>query len=124
MKIQNFEDINAWQKARALTNKIYNLTSVGDFSRDFGLRDQIQRSSVSIMANIAEGFDSDSNQSFINFLGYALRSASEVQSHLYVALDQSYISEEDFDNMYDEVKEVKNLISGFRRYLRNTDRES
>ncbi|MFB6214303.1 MAG: four helix bundle protein [Candidatus Bipolaricaulia bacterium] len=124
MKIKNFEDIDAWKQARNLTNKIYDLTSDGDFSRDYGLRDQIQRSSVSIMANIAEGFDSSSNQSFLNFLGYALRSASEVQSHLYVALDQDYISQEDFDILYDELEEVKNLISGFRRYLKKSDRQS
>ncbi|MFB6273721.1 MAG: four helix bundle protein [Salinibacter sp.] len=87
MRIDRFEDIQAWRAARELTRAIYDVTSRSPFSRDFGLRDQIQRASVSIMANIAEGFDSASDQGFIQFLGYALRSATEVQSHLYVALD-------------------------------------
>ena len=124
MKIENFEDIEAWQEARSLTNTIYNFTTDGEFSKDYGLRDQIQRASVSIMANIAEGFDSNTNKSFVNFLGYALRSATEVQSHLYVALDQNYITKEEFKKIYNKTKEVKKLISGFKRYLANSDRDS
>ena len=81
------EEIESWKEARELTKNIYGLTARQGFSRDFGLRDQIQRASVSIMANIAEGFDSGSNKSFISFLNYTYRSASEVQSLSYVALD-------------------------------------
>jgi len=92
MAIDRFEDIEAWQVGRELTRKIYEAARVERFARDFGLRDQVQRAAVSIMANIAEGFDSQSNKAFIQFLGYALRSATEVQSHLYVALDQGYVS--------------------------------
>jgi len=123
MKIENFEDIDAWKEARTLTNEIYDLTTDGQFSKDYGLRDQIQRASVSIMANIAEGFDSQTNQGFIRFLGYALRSATEVQSHLYVALDQNYIPKEKFNNVYSKLEEVKRLISGFKSYLKNSDRK-
>lgn len=91
--------------------------------KDFGLRDQMRRAAVSVMANIAEGFDGQSDAEFIQFLIYARRSASEVQSHLYVALDQRYLTGEEFDNLYDWAVQVKNLISGFIRYLR-TDRSS
>ncbi len=94
------------------------------FARDFGLRDQVQRAAVSIMANIAEGFDSQGNKSFIQFLGYALRSATEVQSHLYVALDQRYVSREVFDDLYQQAVKVKSIIHGFMRYLRNVERRT
>ena len=87
MKIEQFEEIEAWKVARELTRDIYALTRQQPFSTDFGLRDQVQRASVSVMANIAEGFDGRSTREFIRFLGYAFRSATEVQSHLYVALD-------------------------------------
>lgn len=120
MAIERFENIEAWQAARELTRQIYKATAQGQFTRDFGLRDQVQRATVSIMANIAEGFDSQSNRSFVQFLGYALRSATEVQSHLYVALDQEYVSQDEFDSLYQQAVKVKNLIHGFLRYLRNT----
>ena len=121
MKIERFEDIEAWKAARELTREIYALTRQEAFSKDFGLRDQVQRAAVSIMANIAEGFDSQSNKAFIQFLGYALRSATEVQSHLYVALDQGYITQDKFDDLYQQAVKGKNLIHGFMRYLRNTE---
>jgi len=119
MKITKFEDIEAWRSARELTKQIYEITAQEDFAKDYGLRDQIQRAAVSIMANIVEGFDSQTNQTFIQFLGYALRSSSEVQSHLYVALDRSYISQETFEQLYQQVVSVKRLIGGFIRYLRS-----
>lgn len=84
MGISRFEDIQAWQMARELCKIVYMLSSDDKFSRDFGLRDQTRRAAVSIMANIAEGFDTHSNAEFIQFLYYALRSASELQSHLYI----------------------------------------
>jgi four helix bundle protein len=117
--IKRFEDIEAWVKARALTRGIYKATAQDSFRKDFGLRDQLQRASVSVMANIAEGFDGGSNREFIKFLSYALRSTTEVQSHLYVALDQQYISQETFMHLYNSSVEVKNLLSGFIRYLRS-----
>ncbi len=119
MAIERFEDIEAWRAARELTQEIYHATAQASFSRDYGLRDQVQRAAVSIMANIAEGFDSQSNQAFIQFLGYALRSATEVQSHLYVALDQGYIDQHEFDKLYQQAVKVKSIIHGFIRYLRD-----
>lgn len=119
MKIEKFEDIEAWQVGRNLTQAIYQVTAQGEFAKDFGLRDQIRRAAVSIMANVVEGFDSQSNKAFVQFLGYALRSATEVQSHLYVALDQEYVSQKVFDGLYQQVVRVKSIIHGFMRYLRN-----
>lgn len=119
MTIKKFEEIDAWKKARQLTNKIYSLTSKKPFNSDYGLRDQIQRASISIMANIAEGFDSNSDEDFIRFLKYAIRSSTEVQSHLYVAKDQKYIKEKDFDEAYNKLIATKNLISGLIRYLKS-----
>src|SRR4030067_640056 len=94
--IRRFEDIQAWQEARSLVKQIYALTESGAFSKDFGLRNQLRRASVSVMANIAEGFDCDSNLDFARFLGIARRSAVEVQSLLYAALDVGYVSQETF----------------------------
>jgi len=119
MKIERFEDIESWKAGRELTKVIYNLTGKTSFNKDFGLKDQIQRASVSITANIAEGFDSKSNKAFINFLNYSFRSASEIQSLIYAALDQDYISKDEFNKVYDKCTEVKKLIGGFIRYLKN-----
>ncbi|MBO8129864.1 MAG: four helix bundle protein [Peptococcaceae bacterium] len=123
MKIEKFEDIQAWQFARELTRAIYKATSQKEFNRDYGLRDQIQRAAVSIMANIAEGFDSQSNQAFLQFLTYAVRSATEVQSHLYVALDQGYITKATFNDLYQQAQKVKSVICGLIRYLRSNPRK-
>lgn len=119
MKIERFEEIQAWQEARKLTKMIYGITGEPLFSKDYGLKDQIQRASVSVMSNIAEGFDSQSDADFIKFLIYSRKSATEVQSHLYVALDQEYISEKIFHEIYNKIVEIKNLINGFIRYLKN-----
>ena len=100
MPIRRFEDIEGWQSARELTRQVYAVTRSGEFSRDFGLRDQITRAAGSTMHNIAEGFDGGSNPEFIKFLRYSQRSCSEVQSQLYVALDQGYLSQEEFDAIY------------------------
>ena len=124
MAIEKFEDIEAWKIARELTQQIYKITTQGHFVHDHGLRSQVQRAAVSVMANIAEGFDSQSNKAFIQFLGYALRSATEVQSHLYVALDQGYVSQDKFDSLYEQAVKAKNIIHGFMRYLRNAERRT
>lgn len=97
--IKRFEDILAWQEARKLVREIYAITCQGTFARDFGLRDQIQRASVSVMANIAEGFDCESHVEFARFLGIARRSAVEVQSLLYIAQDICYIDEDTFKKL-------------------------
>ncbi len=117
MKIQRFEDTKAWQEARSLTNLIYKISSTPSFSKDFGLKNQLRRASVSIMANIAEGFDRKTDKEFTNFLSYALASASEVKSHLYVALDQGYLPQETFDDLYNKASTVSKIITGFMKYL-------
>ena len=119
MKITRFEDIEAWQQARRLAQMVYQATAHGALSRDYGLRDQLQRAAVSIMANIAEGFDGGSDREFLKFLGYAFRSTTEVQSHLYVSLDQGYLEQGGFQSLYDHSAKVKSIISGFIRYLRS-----
>ncbi len=118
MRIERFEDIQGWQEARILTKMIYRLTKKLPFRRDQGLCRQIQEASVSIMANIAEGFDRQSKKEFTKFLYYSSGSASEVQSHLYVALDQGYVSEQDFTETYNQAQKTKRLINGFISYLK------
>jgi len=118
--IDRFEDILAWQKARELVREIYSVSGQGGFVRDFGLRDQIQRAAGSIMHNIAEGFEAGSDAEFIRFLGYARRSAAEVQSQLYIALDQGYINREQFHYLYDLAEQCKKLITGFIGYLKSS----
>jgi four helix bundle protein len=115
--IRTFEDIQAWQEGRKLTREIYQLSQSGTFARDFGLRDQICRASVSAMTNIAEGFDCESRPEFIRFLGIARRSAVEVQSLLYVALDVRYKNDDVFQVQYEQAAKTKGLIGGFKRSL-------
>jgi four helix bundle protein len=121
MKIQKFEDILAWQKARELTKEIYSRAKTGPFAKDFGLRDQIQRASVSIMGNVAEGFERGGDKEFIQFLSVSKGSCGEVKSHLYVALDQQYIVQEQFDRLYNSADEVGRLLAGFMAYLKTSD---
>ncbi|MDQ3815370.1 MAG: four helix bundle protein [Armatimonadota bacterium] len=115
--IERFENIHAWQEARKLTQQIYRLSALGPFAQDFELRDQIRRAGISTMANIAEGFDCDSNAEFARFLGYARRSAVEVQALLYVALDAGYSNETTFQAKYAQAAKTKGLIGGFMRSL-------
>lgn len=123
MTIKRFEDIQGWQEARKLTNMVFEISDKRLFSKNYRLRDQIQGAAISSMANIAEGFDCDTDPEFIRFLSYAFRSATEVQSHLYVAIDQHFISQEEFDKVYNKATETKNLIGGFMRYLRTSPRD-
>lgn len=118
-KIERFEDIQAWQKARELNKDIYKITMNPSFSKDFSLKDQTRRASVSIMANIAEGFGRKSNREFSNFLNMSHGSVAEVQCHLYVALDMDYISSEVFEMLYQNADEVSKMIQGFMNYLNN-----
>ncbi len=116
---QKFEEINAWKKARALTRQVYLITSEGLFSADYSLRDQIRRSSVSIMANIAEGFGRFSDKEFANFLNIAKGSATEVQSHLYVALDLKFISNDEFEKLYHLLDEIARMLFSLRKHLKS-----
>jgi len=120
-KIEKFEDIIAWQKARVLTSEIYKCTRAGQFERDYGLKDQIQRASVSTMANVAEGFERGGDKEFLQFLSTSKGSCGEVKSHLYVALDQEYLTPASFDRLYGQASEVGRLLSGFMTYLRESE---
>jgi four helix bundle protein len=117
VKIERFEDIEAWQLARELTRKVYELTKKPRFARNFGLKGQIQDAAGSSMHNIAEGFDSETNPEFIRFLRYAKRSCTEVQSELYVALDQQYTTNAEFQDVYDHAGRTRAAIRGFIKYL-------
>jgi len=117
---KKFEDISAWQKSRELTKEIYSVTGQGSFSRDFGLKDQIRRASVSIMSNIAEGFERSGSGEFMQFLATAKGSAGEVRSQLYVALDQDYITRTRFEVMANSATQISRMISGLMSYLRKS----
>ena len=119
--IQRFEDIEAWQKARALTKAVYQMTSHGEFARDFALRDQIRRAGVSSMSNIAEGFEREGNREFIQFLTQSKGSTGEIKSQLYVALDARFITDPEFQKAYAFAHETGRLIGGFIRYLQTAD---
>lgn len=115
---KKFEDIQAWQKARIIAAKIFRLSNSGDFARDFTLRDQIKRSVISIMANIAEGHGRRTDTEFANFLNIARGSATETQSHLYVAMDLNYLQKEEFLEIYQMLEEVSKMTISLSQYLR------
>lgn len=117
-----FEEIQAWQKAYEVTLLVYKLTGSGNFARDFGLRDQIRRASVSIMANIAEGHGRRSNIEFANFLNMARGSTAEVQSHLHIARGLEYIPHTDFELLYQQLTEISRMTLSLARYLRTSDK--
>ena len=117
--IKTFEDIEAWQEARHLAGLVYKTVQNSGLRSDFGLRDQLQRAAVSVMANIAEGFGRYRNTEFIQYLRVASGSCAEVQSHLYIGLDADLISQEQFDTLQSQSKLVARKLSAFRRYLTN-----
>jgi len=119
-KIERFEDIKSWQKARKLTGQIYQLSETGQLVRDYGLKNQLRRACVSIMNNISEGFERDGNNEFIQFLSTAKGSCGEVRSQLYILKDLGYINEKDFTNLYAEAIEINRMIGGFIKYLKGT----
>jgi four helix bundle protein len=120
-KIYRFEDLEAWKIARELTKEVYRTSKNDLFIGDYGLRNQICRASVSIMSNIAEGFERDGNKEFVNFLSIAKGSSGEVRSQLYVALDQNYISECEFNLVYNKATENSRVISGLIKYLKQSE---
>jgi four helix bundle protein len=119
MAIQRFEELVAWQKARALTKAIYTVTRQKAFAMDYALARQIQRAAVSIMANIAEGFERHSPTEFHQFLSTARASCAEVRSHLYIASDIGYLSETQFSDLQQSAEEVSRIISGLQTYIRS-----
>ncbi len=120
-KIERFEDIDAWKKARELTKVIYEVTGQGKIATDFSLRDQLRRASVSIMANIAEGFERGGNKEFRQFLAQAKGSTGEIKSILYAALDAGMTTSEQFQLIVGLADDTSRLLAGFLRYLKATD---
>ena len=116
-----FEEIDAWKKARELNKRVYHVTREGQIAKDFGLCNQIRRSSVSVMSNIAEGFERGSRKEFIQFLSYAKGSAGEVRAQLVAALDAQYIDQPMFDEMTALAVQVGQLLAGLIRYLQNCE---
>ena len=121
-KFSKFEEIQAWQKAYEVTMLVYKLTRSVNFAKDFGLRDQIRRASVSIMANIAEGHGRRSNIEFANFLNLARGSTAEVQSHLHIARGLNYVPQTDFEQLYQQLTEISRMTLSLAQYLRTTDK--
>ncbi len=118
--IGRFEDIKAWQEARNLTQLLYLLTKTGDFARDFALRDQIRRSAISIMSNIAEGFERGGDKEFIQFLYIAKGSCGEVRAQLYIAHDVGYLPEDDWRKLIEQCEKISKMLSGLITYLQNS----
>ena len=117
--VKSFEDLAVWKDARKFTNKIYNLTNKFPKEEIYGLTSQIRRATVSIMSNIAEGFDRRSDKELSNFLSIARASSSEVQNDLYIALDLNYISQVEFNQLYQEAKKIAKQINGLMNYLKS-----
>ena len=119
--IQRFEDLEAWQKARELAKQVYVISNTGKLSKDFDLKNQINRSCGSVMDNIAEGFGRGSRNEFTNFLSIAKGSSDETKSQLYRALDKGYVSQKDFEKLYSLVDECGNKIGGLIQYLNKSN---
>jgi four helix bundle protein len=123
MRINRFEDLECWQEARKLVNMAYQaIRDSKPFQNDFRLKDQSTGAAVSVMGNIPEGFVRRSNKEFIQFLFISVSSAAELQSHMYVAFDQKYISKDNFESIYQQADKTSKLLSGLITYLRNNER--
>jgi len=119
--VQRFEDLKVWQQSRVVAKHIYVLTKTTSLSSDYELRNQISRSSGSVMDNIAEGFGRGSRAEFIQFLGYSLGSNDEVKSQLYRSLDRNHLDQHQFDDLYQRVDVVTKMIIAFINYLKRTE---
>jgi len=120
-RIERFEDMMSWQKARELNHRVYEVSGNGSWAKDFELRGQIRGASISIMSNIAEGFERGGDKEFIQFLSNAKGSCGEVRSQLYAALDEHYLTDGQFNDLYSRSVEVSRLISGFMAYLKRSE---
>ena len=118
---KKLEDIESWQIAREISKEIYRLSKIGDFAKDFELKGQARASSGSMMDNIAEGFDRGSKNEFVQFLTIAKGSAGELKSQLYRAVDNKYISQTDFYNLYSETDKYSKMVAGLISYLNQSD---
>jgi four helix bundle protein len=121
MKIKKFEELESWKMARKLTNTVYEATGTGSFKLDFGLKDQIRRASISILSNIAEGFERGGDKEFLQFLAMAKGSCGEVRAQLYIAVDQGYLSQALFEKLSNNADEIGRLISGLMKYLSKSE---
>lgn len=117
--IQKFEDIKAWQKSRVLTKDIYKTTRLKSFDNDFDLIRQIRRAAVSVMANIAEGFERKRDKQFAHFLDISMGSLAELKSHLYICLDLEYVKEKDFERLTIQIDEIGKMSNALRKYLKD-----
>ncbi len=120
-RIERFEDIEGWKKGRELRKAVYKASKRGEFARDFSLKDQIRRAAQSVTSNFAEGFERDGNREFIQFLSDAKGSCGEVRDQLYTALDESYVTQAEFDQLYTQAVETSRLIAGFMKYLQQSE---
>jgi len=118
---RKFEDIEAWQLARVLTQKVYALSAEGAFGKDFELRNQMRRAVISVMSNIAEGYERDGRREFIQFLSIAKASIGELRSQCYVALDAGYINQAQFDDWLTDAVKISGKLSGLMSYLRQSE---
>ena len=119
--VKNFEDLEVWKKSRDFSKKIFMLSSEGSFSKDFSLRDQINRATGSVMDNIAEGFERGGRKEFIQFLSFSKGSAGEVRTQLYRALDRKHIEAENFEILLNEITEISKMITGLMAYLQKSE---
>lgn len=117
MKITRFEEIDVWQQSRKFVKEIYRITNNSKFSRDYSLRDQLRRSSISIMSNISEGFERKGKKEFLHFLYLSKGSAGEIRAQLYAAYDLCYIDKSEFENLYKAIESISMSIAGFIKYL-------
>lgn len=122
--IERFEDIKAWQEARELTKRLYELTGTGAFARDFALRDQIRRSSISILSNIAEGFERGGDKEFTRFLYIAKGSCGEVRAQLCIARDVGYLADQDYQPMIEQCQRISKMLSSLITYLQNSPHQT
>ncbi len=118
--ITDYEDLKCWKKAREVTNLVYSFTKRDQFSRDFELLRQIRKSAISVMSNISEGFERDGNREFLNFLSIAKGSLGEVRAQMYIALDQQYVTQAEFQTMRTLTKQNASLIAGLMNYIRQS----
>ncbi|MFV8334349.1 four helix bundle protein [Flavobacterium sp. ZT3P35] len=122
-RFNSFEEINSWKKSRIFNKRIYEITNGEEFKKDFDLVRQIRRASISISSNIAEGFERNTDKEFIYFLYVAKASSAEVRSQLYLALDLNYITKIEFDELFENVSDISKLISGFIKYLNDSQKK-
>lgn len=119
-KVNSFEELNIWIESRSFNKKLYKILNNGLFDKDYDLKRQIRRASISISSNIAEGFEGNTDKEFIQFLYYAKGSAGEVRSQLFLSLDLNYIKKDDFDKLYSQITEISKMIGGMIKYLKNS----